>query len=65
MWLSMAVFWSLFVLIAYYAIKRRARPASAQREPRAAEILEERYARGELSAQEYRERRETLETAGV
>lgn len=60
MWLSMVVFWSLFVVFAYYAIRARARPKAAQSGPRAAEILEERYARGEISAEQYRERRETL-----
>jgi len=61
MWLSMLVFWSLFAVFAYYAI--RGWPTAAQSDPRAAAILEERYARGEISAEEYGERRETIEAS--
>lgn len=53
MWLSMLVFWSLFAVFAYFAIRGWLRPTAAQSGPRAAAILEERYARGEISAEEY------------
>ncbi len=63
MWLSMVIFWSLFAAFAYYAI-RGPRRTAATSGPRTTEILEERYARGEISGEEYREGRETLEPAG-
>jgi len=58
MWLSMVIFWSLFVVFAYLAIRayRTRRPGG----PRATAILDERLARGEISTEEYRTRRETL-----
>lgn len=65
MWLSMVVFWSLFGVFAYYAIKGLTRPTSAPSGQRATEILEQRFARGEISAEEYDERRETLEATGA
>lgn len=65
MWLSMLAFWSLFVVFAYYAIKGLTDPTAAHGAPKATEILDERYARGEISVEEYRERRESLETAGA
>jgi uncharacterized membrane protein len=52
-------------VVAYYAIKGLTRRTAAQSGPRATEILEERYARGEISAEEYRTGRETLETTGA
>lgn len=64
MWLLMVVFWSLVIAFAYYAIKGNTSRTVAQIGPRATEILQERFARGEISAEEYRERRVTLETAG-
>ena len=61
MWVSMVAFWLLFALLAYYAIKGRTRSDH----PRSATaILEDRYASGEISGEEYRERRETLAAAG-
>lgn len=65
MWLSMIVFWSLIAVVAYYGIRGPSRPATRPSGPRAAEILDERYARGEISAEEYRERRETFERVGA
>lgn len=65
MWLSMIVFWSLFVYVFYYVFKSRRSSAAEQSSPRATEILEERFARGDISADEYRESRETLQTTGA
>lgn len=63
MWVSMVVFWSLLAVLAYYVFQGLARRAPAPGGLRATEILDERYARGEISADEYRERRHTLESA--
>jgi len=64
MWLSMVAFWSLFVLFVYYAMRSRTGPTDAPSAPRATEILDQRFARGEISAEEYGERRETLASTG-
>ena len=63
MWISMLVFWSIFAFVVYQAVSGRGRGGrSAVDGPsRAAGLLDERYARGEISADEYRERRETLD----
>lgn len=63
MWLSMVVFWSLFAVLAYYVIRGLMQSQPAKSRVRSTEILEERYARGEISAEEYRERYETLEAS--
>jgi len=58
MWLSMVVFWSLFAVFAYHLLKGRwTTPPSG---PRATEILEQRFARGEISVEEFDERREAF-----
>lgn len=62
MWLSMLVFWGLVATAAVYAL-RTAAARSGPRERRAEEILDERYARGRISADEYHVRRETRRTA--
>ncbi len=41
MWLMMVVFWSVFIVVAYYAIRALTRKTVAERGPRAAEILRE------------------------
>jgi len=64
MWLSMVAFWSLVIVFAYYAMRSRTGPTDAPGGPRATEILEQRLARGEISAREYDERRETLASTG-
>jgi uncharacterized membrane protein len=64
MWLSMVAFWSLFVLFAYYTMRSRTGPTDAPSGQRATEILEQRFAHGEISAKEYGERRETLASTG-
>jgi uncharacterized membrane protein len=50
--------WSLVIAFAYYAIKGNTSRTVAQGGPRATEILQARFARGEISVEEYRERRE-------
>ena len=59
MWLSMLVFWLVIGVLILYAI-RGSTDRAARGGPRAIEILEQRYARGELTAEELRERREEL-----
>lgn len=63
----MFVFWGLIFAVAYLAIRALVEPQSGGSEPRASaeEILDQRYARGEISAEEYRERRETLRGVGT
>lgn len=58
MWLSTLVVWSFAALVILRAVKAWSRPAPAQPQRRAAD---ERHARGEISAEEYRESRQTLE----
>jgi uncharacterized membrane protein len=60
MWLSMLVVWSSLALIIFYAIEFWRRPVPAGLQCHAADVLDERFARGEISAQEYREGRQTL-----
>ena len=63
MWFSMLVFWALVALVVVYAMTSWGRPDG--RRPSAGDLLAERYARGELSSEEYRERRETLAGDGA
>ena len=63
MWVSMIVFGSLFVVLAFYAVKGLSNPTAEERRMPAREILEQRFARGEISVEEYRARRETLASA--
>ena len=73
MGVGMLLFWALVVggivwLVRYAATERRTSDAggvsldkpSAPATPTAREILDERYARGEINDDEYRERRDTL-----
>lgn len=59
-WLAMIAFWGLVIALAVWAIgfvvPRGAGPSTSARE-----LLDERLARGELDADEYRHRRELLE----
>jgi putative membrane protein len=54
---SMAAFWGLVIVAAVYLI-RGGRGSDSS--PSSREILDERLARGEIDAEEYRERLETL-----
>ena len=62
-WTMMAGFWLLLALLIVWAV-RSATTAKAQGQSRggnAFQILEERLARGEIDADEYKERRAILE----
>ncbi|MFC5996307.1 SHOCT domain-containing protein [Pseudonocardia hispaniensis] len=66
MTISMVLFWALIIvgvvaLVRYLA--RGDRPAPAPR-PTAEQLLAERFARGELTEQEYRDRLDTLQAQG-
>lgn len=59
---SMIVFWSGLVVLAFFAVMAMSKGRAGQSGPPPSEILSQRYARGEMTAEEYRERRETLES---
>lgn len=65
-WLSMAVFWGLVIWGIVSLTHRRDRGAGpATGEPAAREILERRYARGELTAAEFEEIRQRLDSTAA
>ncbi len=57
--LWMALFWVGVILLVVWAV-RRPEDDTTLRRPAALEILEERYARGELDADEFTARRQQL-----
>jgi len=57
--LWMALFWVGVILLVVWAV-RRPEDDTRVRKPTALEILEERYARGELDADEFTARRQQL-----
>jgi putative membrane protein len=63
-WVWMAVFWGLIIWAVYAIISRltggRETPPVPPREPTAIEILERRYAHGELTDDEFEAMRERL-----
>jgi putative membrane protein len=60
-WIWMVVFWGLIIWGVFALASRLGRGESAaEREPSALEILERRYARGELSHEEFEEMRRRL-----
>ncbi len=60
-WVWMVVFWGLIIWGIYALVTRLDRGERAPgREPAALEILERRYARGELSHDEFEEMRQRL-----
>lgn len=61
MWLGMLLFWVLVAVIVFYLVKDRGRSAADPPRRDATDLLDERYARGEISGEEYSERRETLQ----
>ncbi len=65
MWLSMVAFWALFAAFAYYAFRGLTRRGTAERRPEVFDVLEQRYARGEITTEQYREQRETLAATGM
>jgi len=61
-------FWVLLIVgLVLLLVRRQAEPPPARREPSALEILERRYAAGEISTQEFEERKARLtgQTQGV
>lgn len=60
MTIGMIVFWVLIAALAYYLF-RAAVERPQPRELRGMELLEQRFARGEISVDEFRERRAVLE----
>lgn len=56
--LWMALFWAGVILLVVWAIRRPEEHGDSRR--RALEILEERYARGEVDAEEFTARRQQL-----
>ena len=62
----MFAFWALIFAVAYTAFRALVEQPGKSPEPTPAEqILDERYARGEIAADEYRERLETLRQEAV
>jgi putative membrane protein len=59
--ISMMVFWGLIIWGVLIALRgARTDPAGGARSPDPEQILEERFARGEIDAQEYEQRRDLL-----
>jgi len=61
-WAWMIVFWGLIIWAVYALVSRRSEPDSG---PNAIEILQRRYASGELSDQQYEEMRARLTSTGA
>jgi putative membrane protein len=64
---TMLVFWGGIILLIVLLVRglggfRPAREVAGPSHPTALEVLQERYARGEIDKQEYEERRKTLTT---
>ena len=65
-WAMMALFWTLGVALLaglVWAATRRADGPGSGAQPTARDLLDERLARGEIDADEYRRRRDALEPA--
>ena len=62
--LVMVGFWGLIVLVVWAVIRGTSRPEPKERRRDALDVLEERFARGEIDEQEFEARRRTLERAG-
>ena len=65
MTLTMLAFWSLVVfgVVAMFRGDRENRTSQAPREPDPRQILDERFARGDIDGDEYRARRDALRAA--
>ncbi|MFP3913246.1 MAG: SHOCT domain-containing protein [Actinomycetota bacterium] len=60
-WTMMVAFWLIIIALAIWGI--RSTTGSARSEPaRALQVLDERFARGEIDQEEYLERRRVLES---
>jgi len=71
---SIALFWGALILVIILAVRYLGRdrhegypaqpPAAASQPPTAEQLLAERFARGEIDADEYRQRLDTLRQGG-
>lgn len=61
-WFFMLLFWALVILGIVAIAKRMAGGSGGARPKTAIEILQERYARGEIDQQEYQQKRRDLES---
>ncbi|MBI4143199.1 SHOCT domain-containing protein [Candidatus Uhrbacteria bacterium] len=61
MWLPMILWWGLVILAIVALVRWIADQSGTSRGKSAREILEERYARGEISKEEFEERRRVLD----
>jgi putative membrane protein len=59
-WFPFALLWLVLLGVAVWLVVRALRPPRGSGSERASEILAERYARGEVSGAEYRERLDEL-----
>lgn len=60
-WIYMLLFWALIIL-GVAALARWVLPGAGSANPRALEILKERYARGEIDADQYAQMRRNVES---
>lgn len=60
-WIWMVVFWLVVIGLVAWAVARFAPADRNRRDPSAREILDQRYARGELDHEEYIRRRRELD----
>ncbi|MDO8622456.1 MAG: SHOCT domain-containing protein [bacterium] len=61
MWLPMILWWALVILAVIALVRWIAEQSGSARGKSAREILEERYARGEISREEFEEKRRDLD----
>lgn len=60
--LMMALFWAGLVAAIYVVVRTGGGSRTPPRRSKALDILAERFARGEISAEEFEERRKVIET---
>jgi putative membrane protein len=63
MCVGMIAFWAAVIGAMWYAVTHATRPEPPRRERSPEQILDERFARGELDADEYAQRRDALRVA--
>ncbi len=62
--LMMIGFWALILLVAWAVIRGTSRPEPKERGRDAMDVLEERFARGEIDEEEFENRRRILKRTG-
>ena len=60
-WIFMVIFWGLIIVGVFALIRWLATPAGDRGGKTALDILEQRYARGELERKEYEQKRKDLQ----